>query len=1307
MLDLSNNQIKELPREEMQHFLEQGGTFQYESNIAPAGGISLRYNPLQYPPKHVYDKGEKEVLSYVTTYANSMVDPDDIPLLMMGKQGAGKTSIGHVMAGKISSAKEIKPEDRTQVFDYYKVTVEKLIFGIIDLGGHEEYACSLPLFCRQNGLQASVIQPTDVDSVENLDDALGSYIHKVMNGAVQPNILLIVSRTDEMKEKDKDKESRIAVMKTILRRYLSTKRGEVMAIREKRLQELKGNLKSVEQELEIADLDQSDLANLQRKKSSLMDAIGKQTFKVNHPPNFNEDCITFVSSVSQEGFQTLRKNLMTSVSRLPKVKLQKHWADATRKLLSKEDAYITVDDFVEESGLDKSDLIQMLEALSAQGRIVLAGMAGGNYVIFPHLNKLADLMKSIFFHEMADIIIAFAKHEGKDPDALLAGYLQGKLPVKLIQALFSHICSQPKGLDKKIRIDYTNFLSSPPDPNQRIAITSFLHKLQDLNILRILEEEENGLKVCLVPHLISHESIPERLSWIEKYSSPSPCFSITALRPFESNVSDSTFATCHASLRGAIDDLSKLIDTKKVYHIHKYAMVACVSDYEIVLQKTQKAISLQVNLLDNSILPGSVWILLNDLVPRLGLEDEFWRLICPLKKNEEICNHGQFYSNPKYLVSPSLESVKGNIRYREQIQCSHSVDISCCFPSEMANGVMRLLHPEGEEEPSLSPLVENAEKTIPLADYLETQNLVAVLLTEPISDQSDIKLHPAFLTGEHKFFGCILPVRKHFDNLTICKSDNHSKCKPEECKRNMSQYEHDIKMVEKNGPIVTTCQSSELKPQPSTCNPQERGDWSKTMTKLVKKYKSGQSFSEGNHSVADLTRALRNICGHDSDLSLLAEARTHFAWIIMHDFSFWAKYIRKNPTLMKFAKKFFAFETRRYQELLMVGNLEVCPHPFVKVKVMKAGNFVEETRCFRSKPKPQVKGAKVQKPKEHQQNLAQTLFLNEVRRTIPLSSEIEWEIVYKGVETEGSEPAHTPDAATEITGDDALRQLDNDATHLIQIQPHALFQVKVFKDGSDQETSFYFDVKRNPSEVVAMVEKKIPLPKEKKWNIVYEGIVEKGKDPPLAKGTELNADNLRKLDYTATHNIYMHTFPFFKVTVQHEKSEEICLYFDSQKTTNKFLADIKEKQKQDQKPPIPEGSWLIFYQGVEGTANDPPLPPGTELKGNKCLQQLDNTTTHLIHLSPLPLFKVEVFKTESRPQSTRFYFDVRRAPKRFLAAVQKKIPISNESEWKIVYKGVEEADCDPPIDADTLMDEDNSFKMLDSTATHLFHVLEE
>ena len=97
----------------------------------------------------------------------------------------------------------------------------------------------------------------------------------------------------------------------------------------------------------------------------------------------------------------------------------------------------------------------------------------------------------------------------------------------------------------------------------------------------------------------------------------------------------------------------------------------------------------------------------------------------------------------------------------------------------------------------------------------------------------------------------------------------------------------------------------------------------------------------------------------------------------------------------------------------------------------------------------------------------------------------------------------------------------------------------------------------------------------------------------------------------------------------------------------------------------------------------------------------------MIHLSPLPLFKVEVFKTESRPQSTRFYFDVRRAPKRFLAAVQKKIPISSESEWKIVYKGVEEADCDPPIDADTLMDEDDSFKMLDSTATHLFHVLEE
>ena len=1089
MLDLTNNKIKELPREETKRFLEEGGTFEYDEDIKvdkiTVGGISLQHNPLEYPPAHVYEKGKDAVLSYVTKYANLMVDPDDISLLLMGMQERGKTSFANTMAGIISNAKEIKPEDRTQVFDYVVALVGRIKVGIIDLGGHEEYQCSLPLFCRDNGLQACIIKPSDTNSMAKLDDALGACLGKVMNGTVQPHIILVVSRTDEMMVKDK--ESKIADMQMILSKYLSAKRQEVMTIREKRLEELKENLKTVDQDLSIDDLDKSDRANLLRKKSSFQASISKQTFKINHPPNFNEDCITFVSSLTQDGFEAFRDNLIVAVSRLPKVKLQQHWTDPTNRLLSKDDVYITLDDFLQESGLEKDDLIEMLRALSALGRIVLTEMADGKLIIFPKLEKLSELMKSLLYHEMESNIRIFAQHKGLDPEVLISSYRQGKLPIELIVAMFVHICNQPKERDKKIKIDYTNFMSSPVDPAKRLVIASFLEKMQDLKMITLLDEkDENGLKVCFVPHLVKETSV-DPLDWIAGHIRSSPFFDLSVVFKFETNVSNATFASSHASIRGDVDHLAKLIGANATYHTHKHAMVADLEHYEIILRQGEEAIVLGVNLVNGKILHEAVWIIMNDLVPKLGLNHTDCYLACSF--DMASCNHGDYDQDPKITISPSYEAAKRNeTRYRKKVKCPKgpkSVDLSHVYPKILANDVIRSLHPEGK--PPVSPLDKNA--TIPQADYHEAQNLVSVLLSKPIHDATKISKHPAMLSNAEKFFISIQSVRQLFDTITTCDSKKGHRDCGVECKREMAQFVEFVTQIEKNGPIVTV------------------GEWRKAMTL----FGSNQNFPGDSHSVAELTRGVRNMVAHkdpnDIDLTLFSTARSHFHWLIMHNFAFWAQNISKDPTLMTFAESLFQSESEAYQQALMEGTLMKCPQTFFKVKVTE--NSFEEETCFLLDAS--------QKPNE---------FLNKVRQTIPLPKEIKWKIVYKGVEEAGHIPPLTPD--TELVGDNSLQILTNTSTHLIHLSPHPCFKVKVTKAGKDEETSLYFDVKQNPkgflpNKLLSAVSKKIPLPKpakEKKWKIVYLGM-EGALDPPIDPGTDLEADSLLKLDNSAIHLVHV------------------------------------------------------------------------------------------------------------------------------------------------------------------------------------------
>ena len=123
MLNLKNNQLRELPREQFQQFLEKGGSLKYDLFWSKEGKIAVDFNPLEYPPDYILERGEEGVLSYLKSYANTTFDATDTPVILIGNSKVGKTSLGLLLAGKISSAKEVKIEDRTEALDIYPALI--------------------------------------------------------------------------------------------------------------------------------------------------------------------------------------------------------------------------------------------------------------------------------------------------------------------------------------------------------------------------------------------------------------------------------------------------------------------------------------------------------------------------------------------------------------------------------------------------------------------------------------------------------------------------------------------------------------------------------------------------------------------------------------------------------------------------------------------------------------------------------------------------------------------------------------------------------------------------------------------------------------------------------------------------------------------------------------------------------------------------------------------------------------------------------------------------------------------------------
>ena len=177
---MKNNKILEIPQKAAIEYLKKGGKLGSIDNSDEPSAIDLSLNPLFYPPRHVYEEGNSAVQSYLEKYPNSMVDSNDVSILLIGNQEAGKTSLVHMISGKISSAEEIKLEDRTQCFDVQSTWIEEVKVDMRDIGGHDEYLSCLGLLGRDESLNITVINPRDLKDDNSLASALWSWTEKLL-----------------------------------------------------------------------------------------------------------------------------------------------------------------------------------------------------------------------------------------------------------------------------------------------------------------------------------------------------------------------------------------------------------------------------------------------------------------------------------------------------------------------------------------------------------------------------------------------------------------------------------------------------------------------------------------------------------------------------------------------------------------------------------------------------------------------------------------------------------------------------------------------------------------------------------------------------------------------------------------------------------------------------------------------------------------------------------------------------------------------------------------------------------------------
>ena len=286
-INLRNNQIFELPRDETLQFLRAG---------RQARDLRSRFdqNPLVYPPLHVFEEGSESVLKYLNNNLNSMVDPNDITILLIGNQEVGKSSFGLTLAGRITNASDVRPEDRTQAFDVYRTILDGITFTMIDIGGQREYESCMILLARENGLHLLFLNPSNFESPERMYSAVWSWVEKILDGSIAPHFMIVISKIDTIEKSIRD--DKVSELTKNLTDLLDKEISHFQLIREKKLARLRSEQKDGAEALEQAQNqtvpDQEYIDVLQLKQQALDRKISSQIYKINHPINLNIDCIT-------------------------------------------------------------------------------------------------------------------------------------------------------------------------------------------------------------------------------------------------------------------------------------------------------------------------------------------------------------------------------------------------------------------------------------------------------------------------------------------------------------------------------------------------------------------------------------------------------------------------------------------------------------------------------------------------------------------------------------------------------------------------------------------------------------------------------------------------------------------------------------------------------------------------------------------------------------------------------------------------------------------------------------------------------
>ena len=173
-LDLSYNQIKELPKGETIQFIEARGKLgkalgTRETKAEKKPHIYLDFNPLIYPPYYIYMQGEGEVSKFLELFSPSeMYLPKDFSVMLVGDSMEGKSSLGRTIEKGKPQALDVETvsedpcgkigvNDRTEAFDVHEWKMGDCVVNVTDIGGQDDYNLMLPLLCRNHGLFLLVV----------------------------------------------------------------------------------------------------------------------------------------------------------------------------------------------------------------------------------------------------------------------------------------------------------------------------------------------------------------------------------------------------------------------------------------------------------------------------------------------------------------------------------------------------------------------------------------------------------------------------------------------------------------------------------------------------------------------------------------------------------------------------------------------------------------------------------------------------------------------------------------------------------------------------------------------------------------------------------------------------------------------------------------------------------------------------------------------------------------------------------------------------------------------------------------------